>query len=77
MIAKEGEVHVMSVRGRPALWITGNHDAIPYFDRDGTLRTGVPRPTGHVLLWEEHGVTYRIEGFEHESSAAQMATSIT
>ena len=76
-IAAEGEVQVMSVRGRFALWITGTHHDVPYFDRDGTLRRAATRPTGHVLLWEEGGVTYRVEGFENEASARAMANSIS
>jgi hypothetical protein len=76
-IAAENEVRVMSVRGRPGLWITGTHHELPFLDRDGTLRRAPTRPTGHVLLWEEGGVTYRIEGFENESSAMEMADSIT
>jgi hypothetical protein len=76
-IAAEGEVQVMSVRGRFALWITGTHHDVPFFDRDGALRRTATRPTGHVLLWEEGGVTYRVEGFENEASARAMANSIS
>ncbi len=76
-IAAERDVRIMSVRGRPALWITGTHQEIPYLDRDGILRRGVTRATGHVLLWEENGVTYRVEGFDNEASARAMATSIS
>lgn len=76
-IAAEGSVQMMSVRGRPALWITGTHPDVPYLDREGTIRRAPTRPTGHVLLWEENGVTYRVEGFEHEWSAREMASSIS
>jgi hypothetical protein len=76
-MAAEGDVQVMSVRGRPALWITGDHGEIPFLDREGTLRRSPARPTGHVLLWEERGVTFRVEGFESEASARRMADSIS
>ena len=65
-----------TVRGQPGLWITGTHHEIAYLDRDGNIRRGTARPTGHVLLWEEGGVTYRVEGFPTQTSATALATSI-
>lgn len=76
LVALPSHVRVVAVRGRPGLWITGTHHEIPYLDRNGTLRRGSSRPTGHVLLWDEGGVTYRVEGFTHQATAAQIASSI-
>ena len=69
-------VRAATVRGRPGLWITGTHHEIAYLDRDGNIRRDTARPTGHVLLWEEGGVTYRVEGFPTQASATSLATSI-
>ena len=76
LVAPESHVRVVAVRGRPGLWITGTHHQIPYLDRDGTLRRGSSRPTGHVLLWDEGGVTYRVEGFARQAAASEIASSI-
>ncbi len=76
MIPAESQLRTVSIRGRTGMWITGTHHEISYFDRDGNVRRGATRPTGHVLLWEENGVTYRVEGFADEASAMQLATSI-
>ena len=76
LVAPESHVRVVAVRGRPGLWITGTHHQIPYLDRDGTVRRGSSRPTGHVLLWDEDGVTYRVEGFARQAAASEIASSI-
>jgi hypothetical protein len=76
LVAPESHVRVVAVRGRPGLWITGTHHRVPYLDRDGTLRFGSSRPTGHVLLWEEGGVTYRVEGFARQAAAVEIASSV-
>jgi hypothetical protein len=76
LVAPESHVRIVAVRGRPGLWITGTHHQVPYLDRDGMLRFGSSRPTGHVLLWEEDGVTYRVEGFAHQASASEIASTI-
>lgn len=76
LVAPPSHVRVVAVRGRPGLWITGTHHEIPYLDRNGTLRRASSRPTGHVLLWDEGGVTYRVEGFTHQAAASQIASSI-
>jgi hypothetical protein len=66
--------HPMVVRGQPALWITGTPE-IGYVDRDRALHRA-PTRAGNVLVWVEHGVTYRIEGFRYQSSAMAMANDI-
>jgi hypothetical protein len=77
LVAPESRVRIVSVRERPGLWITGTHHEIAYLDREGVLRHGASRPTGHVLMWEEDGVTYRIEGLAQQTSASEMARTIT
>lgn len=66
----------VTVRGRPGLWVTGTHHEIEYLDRDGNVRRGATRPTGHVLLWEEDGIIFRVEGFSDQASATDVASSI-
>jgi hypothetical protein len=66
--------HPMVVRGQPALWITGTPE-LGYVDRDRALHRA-PTRAGNVLVWVEHGVTYRIEGFTYQSSAMAMANAL-
>jgi hypothetical protein len=66
--------HPMVVRGQPALWITGTPE-LGYVDRDRALHRA-PTRAGNVLVWVEHGVTYRIEGFAYQSSAMAMANAM-
>ncbi len=63
-----------SVRGREALWLEGEHQLV--------LLTGDPpqedlfRVSGNVLIWEEAGRTYRLEGQLTLEEAARIAESI-
>jgi hypothetical protein len=75
-LGPESQVHPVSVRAQPGLWITGTHREIAYLDRDGTLRKGPTRTTGHVLMWVEHGVTYRVEGFHDQVAAMSVANAL-
>lgn len=65
-------VRTTTVRGRPALWATG-----PYLV---TLRSGnldFRRLTGgHVLIWEENGITYRLETQADLEEARRIAASL-
>jgi hypothetical protein len=76
LLPPTSRVRVVSVRDRPGLWITGTHHEIAYRDREGVLRHEPSRATGHVLLWEEDGVTFRVEGFEQQASAHGIARSM-
>jgi hypothetical protein len=75
-LGPESQVHPVSVRAQPGLWITGTHHEIAYLDRDGTLRKGPTRTTGHVLMWVEDGVTYRVEGFHDQVAAMSVADAL-
>ena len=65
-----------TVRGVPAAWFTGSHHRIAYLDRNGDIRYDTMREVGHVLLWSEAGVTFRIEGPETLAEARRIAESI-
>lgn len=66
----------VSVRGQPGLWITGVHHELAFIDREGKVRRATVRPSGHVLLWAENGVTFRVEGFERQAPAVAVASSL-
>lgn len=50
-------VRQTTVNGRPAIWTTGDH-FLELVQNDPDQRVFI---TGHVLIWTEDGVTYRLE----------------
>jgi len=54
-------VTAVDVRGRMGFWIDGEPHVLTYVGPDGQERTDTTRLAGNVLLWEEDGVTHRIE----------------
>jgi hypothetical protein len=75
-LGPESQVRPVAVRDQPGLWITGTHPEISYLDREGTARRGPVRTHGHVLMWVEDGVTYRVEGFHDQDAAMRVANSL-
>ncbi|MEO6467743.1 MAG: hypothetical protein ABIP21_01485 [Acidimicrobiia bacterium] len=70
------KIQAITVGGAPGVWITGTHHFVAYLDRDGNLRRDTVREEGHVLLWTNRGVTFRVEGFHQLAGARQVADSI-
>jgi hypothetical protein len=75
-LGPRSRVRPVAVREQPGLWITGTHPEITYLDRDGVSRRGPVRTHGHVLMWVEEGVTYRVEGFHDQDEAMRVADSL-
>ncbi len=69
-------IQAITVGGAPGVWITGTHHFVAYLDRDGNIRRDTVRKEGHVLLWTNRGVTFRVEGFHQLADAQQVADSI-
>lgn len=70
------EVEYLTVRGSPGYWVAGTH-FFAYFDESGDIREETLRLADNVLLWEEDGVTYRVEGAFGKAPALRIAKSIT
>jgi hypothetical protein len=66
----------VTVTGRPGVWISGDPHQIAYNASDGDFTTDTVRRAGNVLLWEDHGVTYRIEGLASLDTALAIANSL-
>lgn len=63
--------------GIEGFWvISGNLSAIPYDPRDTFGLDKVSRPTGNVLLWNENGVTFRLETALARREAIALAERI-
>ena len=64
----EQRVGRVSVDGRPGIWVEGRHVVSEPF--------GLPRIAGNVLLWEQDGLTVRLEGRLTREEALEIARSV-
>lgn len=70
------EIRYVAVRDSDAYWISGDPHYFFYEQRNGFIRQETVRLAGNVLLWEEDGVTYRIEGAGSLRAARRLAESL-
>jgi hypothetical protein len=71
-----GKVSAAPVGSEAGYWISGKPHLIYYVDEDGSFREETVRLAGNVLLWDEGGVTYRVEGAESRGEALRIARSL-
>jgi hypothetical protein len=64
----EQRVERVKVDGRPGIWVRGRHVVSGLF--------GLPRLAGNVLLWEQDGLTLRLEGRFTKEEALDLARSV-
>lgn len=64
------------VNGSPGFWIQGMHEVI-YLDEDGNPIRDTFRLAGSVLLWEEDGVTFRLESALTLDQALAIARTLS
>ncbi len=69
-------VEQVTVNGRPAYWISGRPHFFIYRDRSDAIADERIRLAGNVLLWEQGGLTLRIEGAIAREQAIQIAESV-
>lgn len=60
-VPDDASIVEVEVRGAPGLWIDGEMHLIGLLLPDGTLVEDSIRLAANTLLWEEGGITYRIE----------------
>jgi hypothetical protein len=60
----------------PGYWLTGAPHVISYVDADGVVVDETVRLAGNVLLWEQDGVTFRIESLLSRAEALEIASSL-
>jgi hypothetical protein len=58
------------------LWLSGGEHVVRWSNPD-SFGQATTRLAGNVLLWEAHGVTYRIEGELGRAEALELAAQIT
>jgi hypothetical protein len=68
-------VRSVIVNGRSGYWIEGEPHNF-FYDHPGGTIPERPRLAGNVLLWEQGGITYRIEGPRTLEEARRIAESL-
>ncbi|MEH1029346.1 hypothetical protein V6W11_16530 [Micromonospora profundi] len=63
------------VHGDFAVWVDGPH-TLAYVDRAGTVRMSTARLAASTLIWQDRGVSYRIEGDLTRAEAVGIAESL-
>jgi hypothetical protein len=74
--AADTDVRFIEVNGVPGYWIAGAPHALSYVDSNGDVVEQTVRLAGNVLLWEEGGVTFRIESLLTRAEALAIASSL-
>lgn len=69
------DVDWVQVDGDFAIWIGGPHE-VAYVDRTGTVRVATARLAASTLIWEDAGVTYRLEGDLSKTEATAIGDSL-
>jgi hypothetical protein len=73
--AAGADVEWTQVHGGFAIWI-GRPHTLAYVDRSGTVRVETARLAAATLIWEEAGVSYRLEGDLTRDEAVAIAGSM-
>jgi len=66
----------VEVRGRPGFWIEGKPHVFLFENTNGLIEFESIRLAGNVLLWEENGVTVRIESTLPMAEVLRIAGSL-
>ncbi|MCW3840576.1 DUF4367 domain-containing protein [Micromonospora yasonensis] len=69
------DVEFVQVDGDFAVWVGGPH-TLAYVDRGGTVRVETARLAAATLIWQEAGVSYRLEGNLTRDEAIAIADSL-
>lgn len=66
----------VSVNGGAGVWLDGRPHEVIYRDADGVIRADAVRVAGSVLLWEQAGLTLRLEGTRTLDEALAYAAAL-
>jgi len=69
-------IEVVRVNGHPAYWIEGGEHFFFYRDANGEVVEGTLRLVESALVWEQDGLTLRIEGAPSRREAVRIAESL-
>lgn len=71
----ETKIEAVSVNGGRGIWLEGAPHLFFYRDDSGVVWTETLRLAGNTLLWEQDGVTYRLEAQVSREEALRIAAS--
>ena len=74
-IAGFSQISFVRINGNPGFWIRGAHDVV-YLDENGNPVEATFRLAGNVLLWEQDGLTFRLESALTLERALEIARSV-
>lgn len=69
-------LEMLTVNGQPGYWIEGSHAFFVYRDVDGQYHQEAYRLAENVLLWQQDGITYRLEANITRDRALAIAESM-
>jgi hypothetical protein len=76
MLGPGTTIAAVTVKGHPGFWITGAPHEFMYRGPNGEPVPETIRLAGNVLLWEQGGLTVRIESALSEAEALRIAESV-
>ena len=68
------DIERVSVNGQEGLWIPRPHEVM-YIDHNGLWQHESARMSGKTLIWQENGITLRLEGDFTKDEAIRIASS--
>jgi hypothetical protein len=69
-------IEEVTVRGERGFWIEGAAHYLLYRDAEGDIKEDFGRLAGNVLVWEENGVTHRVETSGSREETLRFADSL-
>jgi hypothetical protein len=76
LVGRGTRVEPVEVGRTSGVWITGGDHAVFYLGGNGAEYSRDGRLAGNVLLWQEHGVGYRLEGRFSRERALELARTL-
>ena len=72
----ETKVETVPLNGSAGYWLSGQPHQFFYFDPNGNFQQETLRLAGNTLLWEQSGVTYRLEAELSKEEAVRIASTL-
>ena len=74
-VSSTSRIEVVSI-GDNGFWLEGEPHVVFFRDEDGDVQADPVRSAGNTLIWEEDGVSYRIEADIDKDEALRIARSL-
>jgi len=74
-VGPDTKIESLSVNGGRGLWLEGAPHLLFYRDPSGIIQTETLRLAGNTLIWEQDGVTFRLEAQVSREDAVRIAAS--